>query len=184
MSSHTSTTIIRSALLEIIGCLHGHGAENTFSMGLSEPDERETVSRLSPYVKGREKDQVQLSQRKTHERTTFDLATCRSLVKGTEKTESSVPGAQESQASPPVVMPDSLSCRKEPSGSLDEEEKALEIYITMLVERQIHLVKILKLLYDAETEITELIAEAAARRAKVTDKIADKWASVLRGTSD
>jgi hypothetical protein len=184
MSSYTSSTILSSALLEIIGYLHGHGAENTFSTRLSVPDGHETVSRLSPHVTGREKDQVQLSHRPIHDRRTANLAAGSNQDIKKENKNRSVPGPQEQWTSEPLVLPGALPGRKEPSGSLEEGEKALEIYIEMLAERQIHLVKILMLLYEAETEITELIAEAAARRAKVTDKIADKWASVLRGTSD
>ncbi|MDQ7823303.1 MAG: hypothetical protein RDV48_10950 [Candidatus Eremiobacteraeota bacterium] len=48
--------------------------------------------------------------------------------------------------------------------------------------RQKHLVKLLTILYDLNTEITLMIAESAAKRFKVMMKIADKWASALGGS--
>jgi hypothetical protein len=63
----------------------------------------------------------------------------------------------------------------------EDNAEALETYIKMLVERRTQVARILALLYDAQTEITEMIAEAAARRAKVTQNMAEKWAAVLGG---
>jgi hypothetical protein len=63
----------------------------------------------------------------------------------------------------------------------DDADDMIDSMAQMAAERKLHAAKLLELLFDLQTEITELIGEAAARRFKVMEKIADQWASVLGG---
>lgn len=59
-----------------------------------------------------------------------------------------------------------------------EEEEAI---VKMFVERQKSMAKILKMLYDMQTDIYDMIGDAAARRFKVMEDLAEKWAKAMRG---
>jgi len=65
-----------------------------------------------------------------------------------------------------------------PDDTISEEEEAL---VKMFVERQKSMAKILKMLYDMQTDIYDMIGDAAARRFKVMDDLAEKWAKAMRG---
>lgn|GEM_PF-1574041 len=65
-----------------------------------------------------------------------------------------------------------------PDDTISEEEEAL---VKMLVERQKSIAKILKMLYDMQTDIYDMIGDAAARRFKVMEDLAEKWAKAMRG---
>ncbi|MGV8120249.1 MAG: hypothetical protein AB2L14_10860 [Candidatus Xenobiia bacterium LiM19] len=65
-----------------------------------------------------------------------------------------------------------------PDDTISEEEEAL---VKMYVERQKSTAKILKMLYDMQTDIYDMIGDAAARRFKVMEDLAEKWAKAMRG---
>ena len=58
-----------------------------------------------------------------------------------------------------------------------------EAIVKMFVERQKSIAKILKMLYDMQTDIYDMIGDAAARRFKVMEDLAEKWAKAMRGDS-
>jgi hypothetical protein len=62
----------------------------------------------------------------------------------------------------------------------DDDSEAEEALVSMFVERQKSAAKILKMLYDMQTDIFEMIGNAAVRRFKVMEDLAEKWAKALR----
>ncbi len=81
-------------------------------------------------------------------------------------------------AAQPQAMPEPYSAVPHDDGS--EEEEAL---VQMFVERQKSIAKMLKMLYDMQTDIYEIIGDAAARRFKVMEDLAEKWAKTIRSDS-
>jgi len=62
----------------------------------------------------------------------------------------------------------------------EDDSEAQEALVSMFVERQKSAAKILKMLYDMQTDIFEMIGNAAVRRFKVMEDLAEKWAKALR----
>lgn len=78
----------------------------------------------------------------------------------------------------PQAEPEPYAAVPDDTGS--EEEEAI---VKMFVERQKSIAKILKMLYDMQTDIYDMIGDAAARRFKVMEDLAEKWAKAMRGDS-
>ncbi|MHC9541282.1 MAG: hypothetical protein AB9903_17395 [Vulcanimicrobiota bacterium] len=76
----------------------------------------------------------------------------------------------------PQSAPEPYVAAPEDTGS--EVEEAL---VKMFVERQKSIAKMLKMLYDMQTDIYDMIGDAAARRFKVMEDLAEKWAKAMRG---
>ncbi len=59
--------------------------------------------------------------------------------------------------------------------------QANEVYMQMAMARQKHMWKIFQMMQNLQTDIMQIISDAAAKRAATMDKIAAKWAKVLGG---
>jgi len=182
MASHATGMVLRAALLEIMGYFRGHGREQTVMRRLpdAERDEVEISCWLSRIGREKKGDRVQIAEIPAGDTI---IASAARQGRGTENVPAPGLRSKQEKAGLHSTVPAGIPPRKEPSPE-EEAQKALEAYVAMIAERQVHLVKLFMILYEAETEITKLIAEAAAKRAKVTDKMADRWASVLGGGSD
>jgi len=92
-----------------------------------------------------------------------------------QRRDSAAGAAGSSGASAPQEQPSVCDV----SQKADESE-AEEAVVKMFVERQKSTAKILKMLYDMQTDIFEMIGDAAARRFKVMEDLAEKWAKAIR----